>query len=250
MPLYPAPLRSTRWLLAVLLLALLFTLGIVVFRWLPAASPIITHQSLQVGSDTRTFRLASPPDPPSTGSLPLIVALHGVGDSADSMAAYSGLDQLAADGQAYVVYPEAQRGMWNVFAIAADQQADNRDLQMIDRLIAELRDQLAPRDVRLVGMSNGATFAQLIQQSRSDIERTVAHSGSRPPELPFGPPLPIMLAVGTADLAADPMRRNATAYRETGYLVELLEVPGLGHAWATTKSQAIRDFLTQPGEAE
>lgn len=216
--------------------------------WTNKPAPIVTYATLDADNGARRYRLASPATPPRR-SLPLVVALHGVGDSADSMAAYSGLDQLAADSKAYVVYPEAKNGMWNVFDVAAEKQAENGDLQLLDSLIARLRDQLPIESVRLVGMSNGATFAQFVAQTRSDIEVIVAHSGSRlRQEIRPSAATPILLVVGADDLAAASVRRDADHYRAAGYVVELLEEPGLGHAWSARHSAAIRDFLVGPGE--
>ncbi|MCC9609443.1 dienelactone hydrolase family protein [Blastopirellula sp. JC732] len=219
--------------------------GLVFTFWWKSPSAQVTFETIDAGGETRRYRLAVPETVPST-PLPLILVFHGIGDTPESMAAYSQLDRLAAAGKAYVVYPETRMGMWDIHKAKPEDFRENRDLPLIDRLLDRLKNQLKTDRVALVGMSNGGTFAQLAAQARSDIDLVVAHSGAKPQELVIGRMTPILLVVGTSDLVIDAVRQDASQYRAAGCTATLLEDPGLGHKWSSRFDAEIDAFLTAP----
>ncbi|EAQ80098.1 alpha/beta hydrolase family esterase [Blastopirellula marina] len=240
-------LRKDRCMRVIVVLAmLLIGFGLVVYyRSSRNERPfiVVSIESINLDGESRSYRLtvpASRPDAP----LPIVVALHGIGDSTESMAHYSQLDRLAARGECYVVYPEAYKAMWNVVGISPENLAQNRDLRFIDELLARLRNQLDIDGVYLIGMSNGATFAQALLFTRTDIDAVVAHSGSKPKGLePSDNASPILLIVGANDPVIDAIRRDAATYRAAGYSVQLIEAPHLGHQWSTPHNAQIEQFL-------
>lgn len=246
-PIYALATKSWRGAFAILAFVLVLIIGGVLYRapWSTQGSVVVSYGSLELEGVTRSYRLAVPDPLPET-SLPLLIALHGVGDSADSMADYSQLDRLVADARCYVVYPEGRNAMWSVIGMSPDNLAENRDILFVDQLLTRLKDQLPIDGVYLVGMSNGATFAQAVMLARSDIDAVVAHSGPKPVDLPLSnATTPILLIVGADDPAANAVRRDAAAYRAAGYQVEFIEASGLGHQWSTRHNNELDQFLTR-----
>ncbi len=105
---------------------------------------------------------------------------------------------------------------------------------------------LDPNRIYLVGMSNGASFAQLVAFVRADVAAVVTHSGTRPVALTGAiRPFPILLLVGADDLVLNAIRSDAARYRDGGHPVELIVVPGLGHQWSTDHNGAMWDFFSR-----
>jgi polyhydroxybutyrate depolymerase len=181
--------------------------------------------------------------------FPIVIALHGIGDSPEGMAEHSGLDSLASKEEAIVVYPGAIRAMWTVSESFPGNE--NLDIVFLDALIAQLSSQykIDSRRIYAVGMSHGASFAQLWAAHRSKrVAAVVAHSGDLPssmavPERAF----PILLIVGSDDTDATvgAMRKAADNYANDGHTVELNVVDGLGHEWAKSKNTQIWEFLSR-----
>jgi poly(3-hydroxybutyrate) depolymerase len=164
------------------------------------------------------------------------------------MSKYTELDRLAARHGFILVYPAARRGMWATVNIDASELDDNPDLLFIGQLIDEVGTRLNvdSNRVYLVGMSNGASFAQLVAFARPDVAAVVAHSGPKPHGLNEAvEPFPIMLVAGANDLAAEAMRSDAIEYRKDKHPVDLIVVPGLGHEWSTKHNAVMWSFLSR-----
>ncbi|WP_442506731.1 alpha/beta hydrolase family esterase [Novipirellula sp. SH528] len=210
----------------------------------PAAK--ISHQLINVGQFERTFRVTVPKD--LVTPAPLVFAFHGIGDSTDSMAAYSQLDLLAAKNGFLLVYPASRNGMWDAINVDPETLDANSDVQFFDALLEHMSSQYQiDRDrVYLMGMSNGGSFVQLLANARSsNIAAVVAHSGPRPralndPEHRF----PILMIVGSDDFAASSMQTDLDYYREAGHAADLSVIDGLGHAWSTRSNANAWAFLT------
>ena len=117
----------------------------------------------------RRYHLYRPPDLvlARREKLPLLVMLHGCGQSGRDFAASTRMDRLAASGRFLVLYPEQDRianlqGCWNWFARRngkAESEAATL-LAMVDQVL-----QLYPADggrVALAGLSAGAGMAALL----------------------------------------------------------------------------------------
>jgi poly(3-hydroxybutyrate) depolymerase len=213
----------------------------------PIAADILPDQSITVDGSRRQYRLVIPHGLPASG-VPVVFAFHGTGDSPGSMAAYSQWDRLAADNGFLLVYPEAVRAMWKTVNVDPDQLDQNPDVRFFDQLLIELgkRFPLDADRIYVVGMSNGASFAQLVAYARPNVAAVVAHSGTPPRELrePVRA-FPLLLLVGEHDPAIDALRSTAAKYRDDGHAVEFVSVPGLGHQWSTKHNAAIWEFLSK-----
>lgn len=213
----------------------------------PIAAQISPDQSIDVNEAVRQYRLVVPHSLPDE-RIPIVFAFHGIGDSPEGMTAYSALDRLAADNGFILVYPKARRAMWTTVNVDADNLDDNPDIRFYDRLLEDLagRFPIDPNRVYLIGMSNGAKFAQLLAFARPNVTAAVAHSGPMPRDLqPAANRFPVLLLVGTNDSAADAMRSDAAEYRQNGHLVEFVAISGLGHEWSASHNDEIWRFLSR-----
>lgn len=160
----------------------------------------------------RRFRLYRPPDVRFGERLPLMVMLHGCGQTADSFAASTRMNRIAARERFLVLYPEQDRlanaqGCWNWF----DTRSGRAQGEVA--LILKAVDQvclLYPVDrlrVALVGLSAGASMAALLVTRHPErFQAVVMHSG-----VPPGTANSAMSAIGamrgrraTAPLATPP----------------------------------------------
>ena len=207
---------------------------------------ILPDQSIAVDESVRRYRLVIPHSL-SADKVPIVFAFHGIGDSPEGMAEYSALDQVAVENGFLLVYPAARRAMWTTVNVDAQNLDDNPDIRFFDRLLEHLagRYQIDPNRVYMVGMSNGATFAQLVAFARPDIAAVAAHSGPVPRELlPAARQFPIIILVGTNDTAENAMQSDAAEYRDKEHSVEFVAISGLGHEWSIRHNAAIWKFLS------
>ncbi|MDA7527964.1 dienelactone hydrolase family protein, partial [bacterium] len=172
------------------------------------------------------------------------------GDTPETMAAYSQLDTLAALHGFVLVYPAVADSNWDTRSAPAD--STNSDLLFIDHLLPNLINQykLNPRRVYAIGMSHGATFAQLLAATRSSqIAAVVAHSGT-PPQIDSLPTYtsPTLLIIGDDDPAYDSVIHHATKSK-----LPYISVPGPAHEWSIHHNNDIWQFLsghtTQSGKS-
>jgi poly(3-hydroxybutyrate) depolymerase len=224
--------------------------GMLVYRiwFFPIAAEIVADETVNVDGLIRHYRLVIPNRLPQE-RVPIVFAFHGIGDSStEEMAAYSGLDRLAAENGFILVYPAARKHVWATMNIEPENLDRNPDVRFFDQLLGHLgeRFRLDPNRIYLVGMSNGAAFAQLVAFVRPNIAAVVAHSGTRPIELTSAiRPFPILLLAGEDDTEVDGIRSDATQYHGKGHAVELIVIPGLGHEWSTAHNRAMWAFLSK-----
>jgi len=204
----------------------------------PAAHGEFADESLSVGWNRRAYRLYVPPSVDLTRAAPLVVAFHGMLiDNKDVMPKYTRLNDTAQRHGFIIVYPNALGGSWG---LAPDKVI--ADVAFFDALLARLaaRYRIDADRVYVLGMSNGGYFAHLLARERSSIITAAAsHSGPLGLQTLGGinaaRKFPVMIVHGTAD-AIFPVawaRENADKYRREGHEVQYVEVPGLGHAWAS-----------------
>jgi len=181
--------------------------------------------------------------------LPLVLAFHGVGDSPRSMLAYSKLDKLVGHGRCSVAFLEGRRAMWVTEGRTDAPLSENRDVRFVCAVLAEL-----PKHVRFdesrvyaVGMSNGATFAEMLSLALPcRIAAVAAHSGGLRDDILRANDarrVPLLFIVGEYDSAADWVRETATNFDHTGHNVELIIRPDLEHEWDPSQNEAIWSFL-------
>jgi poly(hydroxyalkanoate) depolymerase family esterase len=136
----------------------------------------------------RQFRVYRPPGLQSGERLPLLVMLHGCGQTANSFAQCTRMNALAARERVFLLYPEQDllanpQGCWNWFATR------NGKAQTEEALIMRAIDQvclLYPVDaqrVAVAGMSAGASMAALLATRYPQrFKAVMMHSGVPPGE--------------------------------------------------------------------
>lgn len=222
--------------------------AVLVFRLWPhaPAADIFPDESITVDEGIRRYRLVVPHRLPAD-RVPVVFAFHGIGDSTVSMSDYSELDRLAAECGFILVYPAARNSMWATMNLDVNNLETHPDIRFFDRLLEHLesRFRIDGKRIYLVGMSNGASFAQVVAHARPNVAAVVAHSGVKPRELgPARRPFPILFLVGTEDAAAEAMTSDAAKYRALGHHAEFVSIPDLGHEWSPRNNSAIWQFLS------
>jgi polyhydroxybutyrate depolymerase len=120
-----------------------------------------------VGPRLRTAVACVPEAAAPAAGWPLVLAFHGGQSHPEMMRRFSGLDELAANGRAIVVFPAgtgSREGLltWNGGNCCGEARADDSDdvgfvAAVIDAVAARLP--VDPRRVHAAGMSNGAMMA-------------------------------------------------------------------------------------------
>jgi polyhydroxybutyrate depolymerase len=195
-------------------------------------------KSIQVGDATREYRLVVPKTVDLSAPAPLVVAFHGMLiDSKDLMPRYTRLNETAEKRKFIIAYPNALGRSWG---LAPDKVKS--DLEFFDALLAKLTtDYKIDFDrIYVVGMSNGGYFAHLVGKERSTTVAAVAsHSGPLGLQTLAGVnatrKFPVLIVHGAKDniLPVDWARENRDKYTKEGHEVKYVELPELGHTWAT-----------------
>jgi polyhydroxybutyrate depolymerase len=127
----------------------------------PPPEPSIEQRSVIIDRLQRKYRLFTPSTLARRHPVPLVIALHGGGNTAESLVGTTQLDQ-AAEGNGFVVaYPEGVRRAWNAGFCCTAGRPDIDDVGFIFRVIDDV---LAARPIDstriyAVGISNGAIMA-------------------------------------------------------------------------------------------
>lgn len=172
----------------------------------------------------RRYRLYRPPGMVRTETLPLMVMLHGCGQDAESFAASTRMNAIAARERFLVLYPEQDKlsnaqGCWNWFATRSGRARSEvaAILSAIDQACVLHRGDRSR--VAIAGLSAGASMAALLAIAHPTRFAAVAmHSGVGPG----------MASSSATALAAMQGRRRATPIEvaEGAALPPLLVIQG------------------------
>lgn len=197
-----------------------------------------SNQRIEIGDETRSYRLIVPKTVDLSKPASLVVAFHGMLiDSKDVMPKYTRLNATAEDKKFIIAYPEAVGKSWGITA-----EKVNSDLEFFDALIAQVTEdyEIDPDRVFVLGMSNGGYFAHLIGKERSQTVAAVAsHSGPLGLQTLLGVraerKFPVLIIHGDKDpiFPIEFARENRDKYKREGHEVKYVELPGQGHMWAT-----------------
>jgi polyhydroxybutyrate depolymerase len=204
----------------------------------PGPSGEFPDESLTAGSAKREYRLYVPPSANTGRPAPLVVAFHGMlVDSKDVMPKYTKLNETAERHGFLIVYPQALGGVWGLLPDRID-----ADVAFFDALVARVSAayRVEPNRIYVMGMSNGGYLAHLVAKERSSVVAAVAsHSGPLGLQTLGGVnaarKFPVLIVHGGQDWIFPPWiaRENAEKYRREGHEVEYIELPKLGHFWAS-----------------
>lgn len=144
-------------------------------RQLPA--PAVRQGQVDVDGIQRSYRLFVPTTLDPSQAVPLLVVIHGGGNSVQSMVDTTQFDRAASVGNFMVVYPEATRGAWNAgFCCGSAPERGVDDVAFLNRLLDELEAEQAldPSRVFLAGVSNGAMMAYRYACEQADRVAAIA----------------------------------------------------------------------------
>ncbi len=178
-----------------ILLAIAAALGIVSLAVVLAFSSdkvTVDCDRIVVNGRPRSFRVVVPSRTPGE-RLPVILHLHGHGNTPESEADRTRLDQFAAAHRIVLVYPAAIAGNWRTRAIDSSSADENLDVRFFDVLLDHLVERLGVDRSRVyvTGMSMGAEFVHELAMARSrKIAAVVAHSACASGEIHSERPIP------------------------------------------------------------
>lgn len=126
------------------------------------AHPEVERLTVDMGGSVREYRLFTPAS--AATDLPLVVALHGGGNRAQSLVEATQLDAEAAANGFLVAYPEAARAtrIWNGGFCCTGGRGDRaEDVRFLDRVITDIasRRGVDLERVYAVGVSAGGVMA-------------------------------------------------------------------------------------------
>jgi polyhydroxybutyrate depolymerase len=166
-------------------------------------------RTIRVGDLDRRYLVHVPPQYDPAEPMPLMLAFHGGGANAATMAAFSGLDEKADEAGFIVVYPEGTGRLPRMLTFNAGNCCGHAAATDVDDVAftRALLDDLATvanideRRVYATGMSNGAMMAYRLGSELSDRIAAIAPvagpmgtDGCRP-----GRPVPVIHFHGDAD---------------------------------------------------
>ncbi len=199
----------------------------------------IDAQIIEIGDETRTYRLVVPKTVELAKPVSLVVAFHGMLiDSKDVMPKYTRLNETAEAKKFIIAYPEAVGKSWGIAP-----EKVNSDLAFFDALLTQVKAayKIDLDRVFVLGMSNGGYFAHLVGKERSQTVAAVAsHSGPLGLQTLLGiradRKFPVLIIHGDKDpiFPVAFARENRDKYKREGHEVKYVELPGHGHMWATT----------------
>jgi polyhydroxybutyrate depolymerase len=142
-------------------------------------------------------------------TYPLVLILHGYGASGFFQQAYFGLDDLAERGEAFVLAPDGLvdsmgKQFWNADTFCCDFDGTNPD--DVGYLSGLLDDVMAaypidPKNVRVIGHSNGGFMSYRMACERADVISNVASLAGDAVNVPCTPsqPVQVLHMHGTSD---------------------------------------------------
>lgn len=201
----------------------------------------VQHRTIQVGDSIREYRLVIPDSVRDKHDLPVVIALHGALDTTDEMAAYTGLDQLAAEHSFLLVYLQGRFLNWPPSIPEEKPDIAEPDLQLFDQVCDELIDTLGADRQRIyvVGVSQGGAMCNLLVTQRSErIAAAVCNCGWMPKPLDTQPlntvhKSPMLFLVGSRDtqVPAKMVRVACDVFQRGQHPVRFQILEGAGHGW-------------------
>lgn len=163
----------------------------------PDSRPGTTRLSLTSGGVARQYLLTVPP--PSGGRLPVVVSLHGYGQSAAQQDSYTSLPSTAASSGVLVVTPEGSSHRWN---FVRRPRVGPDDVAFLWAVILQVMDHQCGDPGRLVltGISDGADMANTLACAIGGaVSWVVSVAASVSPEPCTNPPVRMIEIHGRAD---------------------------------------------------
>lgn len=146
----------------------------------------------------RRYRMFLPVQADGSAPLPLVLVLHGTGDSGSLIQSFSGFDRVAAQAGFLVAYPDSWNGAWNArlpqeYAARTGAADDVRFLSALVDDVAAIHP-VDRRAVYVTGHSSGGRMAYRLICERPDVFAAAAPvSGGLVVAAPCEPSRPVSL---------------------------------------------------------
>lgn len=124
--------------------------------------PAVQRRTVDVDGLSRAYRVFAPLSLDRRGPVPLVLMLHGVANSADSMVEATQFDRAADTGGFIVAYPEGVNQTWNAgYCCLGRATTGPDDVAFLTRLIDDVQSQHRVDAARVyaVGVSAGGMMA-------------------------------------------------------------------------------------------
>jgi len=223
-----------------------------------ATGPVgLTLHRDSAGGQSRTWEVYQPPGLPSRAA-PLLVVLHGLGETPADIAAATGLDVEARRDRFVIAYPIGVGRSWDAgtcCGAAGARRVD--DLGYIAGVVATLvgSGRVDPHRVFVVGFSNGAMMAWALACNRPGLFAGVAAvEGTLMGSCPGHRPLDLLVVHQRAD-AVVPFSGTPTPDPRMGATSGLMPVETALGAWlpgegCTAPPEVLPSTLVQPFEQD
>lgn len=199
-----------------------------------ATAPELQFRTIDIDGIERTYWI---PDDQPRSPAPLLIAFHGLGMTGRRLALSTGLAQRGPAAGFATVFPDALGRVWDDHGTVRRDGGD--DIAFVRTLITRLRNMGAAGDrhVFLVGLSNGAAFAERIARTGALEVSGVALIAGTAREASRGPipqpsqSAPVVAILGTGD-ASFPFkggRSRSKFRRQAGLRVRLALSDTSGH---------------------
>jgi polyhydroxybutyrate depolymerase len=189
----------------------LLGIALFLFSLSSAASRADEVRTMSVKGQTRTYQIHLPPSWMPGASGPVVIALHGMLQSAGGMESYLGMERVADREGFAVVYPHGLGNAWKDGRAPALRMTfwspPGDDVEFLSELVRTLVDQRIadPSRVYLMGLSNGGYMTYRMACERPElfaafatlsatVPSTYVHS-CRPHHA-----VPVLMMNGTADM--------------------------------------------------
>ncbi len=159
----------------------------------------LTDYTIQVGSYQRTYHVHLPPTYTTTSTFPLVVGLHGSGDTGSGFSGMTNFNAVADLNSVIAVYPDAIKGTWNSAGTAPQD-----DFAFISAMILQLRSTFSINSHRIyaVGFSNGGDMTEELGCRMNSTFAAISSVSGHMPSTYACPqihPMPLITFHGSAD---------------------------------------------------
>jgi len=221
------------------MLALVMTVVLLALGAIGCTGPITLYEKFDYDGLTRNYVVEMPRDYDGTRSVPLLVVLHGAGQTPDAIRNVTQFGRLVEELGFLVVYPEAIGLNWNDGRDVPGFPAydlDVDDVGFIGAVIKRVAASFAidPRRVYATGMSNGALMTHRLAWEAPELFAAAAPvMGAIPENLlalpPPGASMPMLIMDGTADDVVP--WEGGDVYYEGMFIGTLVSVPDSVAFW-------------------
>ena len=206
----------------------------------PSAESSSEVRTVDVNGTKRHYRFVAPVGTPQG----IVIAFHPSGASPETLAEASGLDAIVDAGLG-LAYPVSLQGGWQIAQADGALLSDNADILFCLEVMTALTTELGTSRVSLVGVRDGASFAQLFGAVNSaSIDAIVAHSGTRSDNSPPITGSIRFLAVHTAGSPdQNRIQQEVRLYENPSHAPQIMAIPA-NTEWPANLATRVREFLT------